>query len=522
MPSKPTKHLRTGRTRYSVVAAIVCATAATGAFAHKSGSNNSPDTDPTIPTFYPTPTRHYMQSSVSVCDQGSFFVGGKLKATHYQRSSTRSTTPQVVMIGQMYVQFQIPMKYNDYPLILVSGGAHTGASLESTPDGREGWAPYAFRKNIPTFIVDQSGRGRSGFDASVIHEGVAKLTDADPANDAEGRALIPNFLVLGTADWWNGTFGHLVNPQTGQPTGPGPASVFVDQLVPHGWSPLDPNPVTVHGPGVMPQFPIHTTAPEIAPDNLLPKGEVPAGTIAGPMEYYLLHYYRQLVPNSEQTLPQGECPTCVPTTISPGSFGPGHTWTPRNIAELIEQLGKIYGGAVLATHSQSGPIGHHAIRYLKNRNALKYLKGLITVEGTGVTLANAGLAAADFDTVPYVVVKGDYSATSTQSQAIVDELIARRKSGLGKAAVEYIKLDEKPDIANAWPYALKRPVMEGITHMMMNGSDEGRGYDQNDVMQVILNWSKAHISRMSKSIECKRDDRDDHHCSYKNKRYYCH
>jgi hypothetical protein len=504
----------------SLAAAVGLALAPVGASAHGNQSQPSPDDDPTIPTYYPTPTRHYMKSSVNVCDQGSFFVGGKLKTTYYERSSTRSATPQAVMIGQMYVQFQIPMKFNDWPVIFVSGGAHTGASLESTPDGREGWGPYIFRKNIPTFIVDQSGRGRSGFDASAIHEGVAKLTDSDPSNDAEGRSLIPNFLVLGTADWWNGTFGHLVNPATGQPTGPGPANIFVDQLVPHGWSSLDPD--TSHGPGVMTQFPIHATSPEIIPDELEPKGEVPVGTIAGPKEFYLLNYWRQLVPNSEQTLPEGDCSTCVPTKISAGAFASGHTWTPVNIAELVEQLGKIYGGAIVATHSQSGPIGHHAIRILKQHGALKYLKGLITIEGTSVTLANAGLTAADLDDVPYLVVKGDYSGTSSASQGIVDELIARRKTGQGKAAVEYIKLDEAPNIVNAWPYALKRPVMEGITHMMMDGSDEGRGYDSSDIMQMILNWSTAHIAKMKTAIACKRDDRDnDHHCHWRF-RHWCH
>ena len=502
-------------------AALVFGALATGTWAHNDdhgndhgnnhgndhGNNhggNSPDNDPSIPTFYPTPTRHYLKSSVNVCDQGSFFVGGMLKPTYYERSSVRSATPQVVMIGQMYVSFQIPMKFDDYPVIFVSGGAHTGASLESTPDGREGWAPYALRKDIPTFVVDQSGRGRSGFDVSAIHEGVAKLTDADPSNDAEGRNLIPNTLVLGTADWWQGTFGHLVNPATGQPTGPGPANVFVDQLVPHGWSSLDPDPATTHRPGVKTQFPIHATSPEIIPPNLIPKGEQVPGTLAGPKEYYLLNYWRQLVPNSEQTLPGGMCPTCLPTTISAGGFASGHTWTPVNVAELVEQLGKIYGGAVIATHSQGGPIGHHAIRYLKQHGTLKYLKGLITIEGTGVTLANAGLTEADFDNIPYLVVKGDYSATSTQSQGIVDALIARRKTGAGKAAVEYIKLDEKPSPASAWPGPLKRPVMEGITHMMMDGSDEGRGYDSNDIMQMILNWSTAHVSKMKKKISCSR------------------
>jgi hypothetical protein len=494
-------------THCCLAAVLACTSASTGALAH--GNGPKPGGPPKNQSIYPSPSHRYMKESISVCDQGSFFVGGMLKKTYYERSSTRSATPQVMMIGQMYVQFQIPMKFNDYPVIFVSGGAHTGASLESTPDGREGWAPYTFRKDIPTFVVDQSGRGRSGFDASAIHEGVAKLSDADTSNDAEGRSLIPNFLVLGTADWWQGTFGHLVNPATGLPTGPGPANVLVDQLVPHGWSSKDPD--TSHGPGVMPQFPIHSTSPEIIPEGLIPKGEQVAGTLAGPQEYYLLNYWRQLVPNSEQTLPGGTCATCTPTTISAGAFASGHTWSPVNFAELVEQLGKIYGGAVVATHSQGGPIGHHAIRILKQHGALKYLKGLITIEGTGATLANAGLLAEDFDNIPYLVVKGDYSATSTQSQGIVDAIIARRKAGGGRAAVEYIKLDEAPSIANAWPAAFKRPVMQGITHMMMNGTDEGRGYDANDVMDVILNWSGKHISKMKNKQTCDRDDdRHDH------------
>jgi len=44
--------------------------------------------------------------------------------------------------------------------------------------------------------------------------------------------------------------------------------------------------------------------------------------------------------------------------------------------------------------------------------------------------------------------------------------------------------------------------MLGTTHMMMNGSDEGYGYDSNDIMQVILNWSTAHIPKMKKPITC--------------------
>ncbi len=119
----------------------------------------------------------------------------------------------------MYLSFQIPTKYRDYPLILVSDDGHIGAALESTPDGREGWGHYAPSHNIPTFVVDQSDHERSSFDARVIHECVGKLPDNDPTNDEEGKRMIPAFLMAGV-DTWTFCYGHLVNPLTGQPTGP--------------------------------------------------------------------------------------------------------------------------------------------------------------------------------------------------------------------------------------------------------------------------------------------------------------
>jgi len=81
-------------------------------------------------------------------------------------------TPQQFTIGQMYVQFQIPARLSapGWPVIMVHGSTHTGAALESTPDGREGWYPYFVRNGVATYVVDQSGRGRSGFDQSVLHE----------------------------------------------------------------------------------------------------------------------------------------------------------------------------------------------------------------------------------------------------------------------------------------------------------------------------------------------------------------
>jgi hypothetical protein len=454
-------------------------------------------------TQYPGPKKRYLSGKkLELCDQGSFFVGGVLKTTNYT-SVPPTATPQTVTLGQMYVSFQIPAKYRDYPVIMISGGGHTGACLESTPDGREGWGHYAVRHGIPTFIVDQSGRGRSGFDSTSILEGKAKLTDADPTNDAEGAALIPPMLSFGPSAAYTAWFGHLVDPATGLARVPPPSNILTDMLVPHG-NPLDTN--VGHDPGVRPQYPLTTISEPIEPDNLVRTGSWGPAPY-GPAEAYKLDYYKQIVPNAESTLPGSVCPTCTPQNLI-GGFGSGNTWTSRNLAELVENLGKNYGGAIVATHSQSGPIGHHAVRILRDRGKLHYLKGLITVEGVSCSLTAHGLTAADFDNVPYMVLKGDYTGTNASCVDTVNAIKARRAAGQGKAAVELMHLDEAPNAATAWPAPLNRPIMKGITHMMMLGSDEGYGYDSSDIMAVILKWSDKYIRKPSKSFDC---DDDDHH-----------
>ena len=120
---------------------------------------------------------------VTLEDQGSFFIGGVTKVTEHATppgtpagppgaATPPGPVPQQITIGQMYVQFQIPAKQSKpgWPVIMVHGSTHTGAALESTPDGREGWYPYFVRKGVATYVVDQSGRGRSGFDHTVLYE----------------------------------------------------------------------------------------------------------------------------------------------------------------------------------------------------------------------------------------------------------------------------------------------------------------------------------------------------------------
>jgi hypothetical protein len=364
-------------------------------------------------------------------------------------------TPNQITIGQMYVQFQIPAnkKANMPPVIMVHGSTHTAACLESTPDGREGWAPYFVRNGIATYIVDQAGRGRSGFDESVIHEAAAMVRNGDAAN---GAAKIPTFGRITDNGAWTAWFGHLV---------PAGSNIETGTLIRHG-DPGDPPTDTSHGKDYFPAYPLTTDPSIVARAGAL--GDKPGG----PDNYYALEYYKQLVPNAEVTLPGSTCATCDPKEISPAN-----TWTPLDLALLVERL----GGAVVATHSQSGIMGHHMVRILKERGHLGLLKGLITIEGS-CSLPNSGLSAADFDNIPYMAMKGDYTATSEVCDATVNAIKARRAGGQGSAKADYIKLDE-----------LGNPIFNGTTHMMMLGTNNL------EVADVILNWAAKNIHANSRS-----------------------
>ena len=400
--------------------------------------------------------KKFLTKPLVIEDQGSFFIGGVPKVTNYASAPTPNNpnpapAPNQITIGQMYVQFQIPQtkKRATPPVIMVHGSSHTAACLESTPDGREGWYPYFVRKGISTYLVDQAGRGRSGFDESVLQEGTATIRNGDVPG---GLALLPGFQRISDNGAWTNWFGHLDPPDS---------NILTGKLIRHG-DPGDPQTDgTVHGNDYMPAYPLSAQDPGIAARS----GAI-GQTPAGPNNYYALEYYKQLVPNAEATLPGSICASCEPKEIAPAN-----TWTPMDLALLVEKL----GGAVVATHSQSGIMGHPMVRILKERGHLDLLKGLVTIEGS-CSLPNSGLKPEDFDNIPYLALKGDYTATSEVCQTTVDQINARRAAGQGIAKAEYIKLDE-----------LKNPVFKGTTHMMMIGTNNL------EVADVILNWTNENI-----------------------------
>lgn len=402
--------------------------------------------------------KRFLTAPLTIDDQGSFFIGGVQKVTNHATvpappapgaapAPPAAEVPHQITIGQMYVQFQIPArKYGvGWPVIMVHGSTHTGACLESTPDGREGWYPYFVRKGVPSYVVDQAGRGRSGFDESVIHEGEARIASGDVQG---GTEMIPGFGRITDDGAWTNWFGHLV---------PANSTVLTGTLVPHGDT-ADPNPNPDGFRHVAPRFPIDT-----ADQSLVSRAGAIGPAPAGSAGYYALEYYKQLVPNAEVTLPGSTCSACDPSAIAPAN-----TWTPQNLASLVERL----GGAIVVTHSQSGIMGHHMTRILKERGHLGLLKGLVTLEGS-CSLPNSGLTVADFDNIPYLALKGDYTGTSMVCQDTVSAINARRANKLGTAKAEYLKLDEMG--------------MLGVTHMMML---DKRNLE---IADVILGWVNRNV-----------------------------
>src|SRR5262250_912197 len=134
-------------------------------------------------------------------DEGGFFVNAKKVSSAYPGASL-ATGPAAagnITINQMYVHYRIPAGPKGVPLVLVHGSNHTGMTYETTPDGREGWATWFVRQGHPVYVVDHSGRGRSGFNPTPVN------AVRDGGADAKG---LPT-LFLGTLErsWSNFRFG---------------------------------------------------------------------------------------------------------------------------------------------------------------------------------------------------------------------------------------------------------------------------------------------------------------------------
>ncbi|WP_256988402.1 alpha/beta fold hydrolase [Bordetella genomosp. 9] len=122
-------------------------------------------------------------------DEGSFFVGGRERASETLSLTQKYDPRGTVTVDQMYVQYQVPVNAKPYSITLIHGCCLTGKTWETTPDGRMGWNQYFVRKGYATYTIDQAGRGRSATDISginAVHLGKA-APDSLPAVFAAGH-----------------------------------------------------------------------------------------------------------------------------------------------------------------------------------------------------------------------------------------------------------------------------------------------------------------------------------------------
>ncbi len=84
----------------------------------------------------------------------TFHVGG-----HYIPDGTGGHT----MVGQMWVRRYGAANSPQLPVVLIHGGAQTGAFYEQTPDGRRGFAALLADHGRSVYVVDLPGVGRSRY-----------------------------------------------------------------------------------------------------------------------------------------------------------------------------------------------------------------------------------------------------------------------------------------------------------------------------------------------------------------------
>jgi len=114
------------------------------------------------------------------------------------------------MVGQMYVEMRIPQNQtHPYPIVMLHGGTRSGTTFTGTPDGREGWAQYFARRGYAVYVVDQPGRGRSGYAEAY-----------GPSRVADGESAQRRYLQQSKYKSWPQAHLHTQWPGSGEPDDP--------------------------------------------------------------------------------------------------------------------------------------------------------------------------------------------------------------------------------------------------------------------------------------------------------------
>jgi pimeloyl-ACP methyl ester carboxylesterase len=148
---------------------------------------------------------------LSLARDGYFYVNAK----------TTSADGKTYVTDQMYVEERVPARRTHaYPIVMVHGGTMSGVNFTGTPDGREGWAQYFVRQGYAVYVVDQPGRGRSGYLPATY----------GPARNVESTNSFARFVSQEKSKLWPQAVLHTQWPGTGNPDDLAAQQVMASQL----------------------------------------------------------------------------------------------------------------------------------------------------------------------------------------------------------------------------------------------------------------------------------------------------
>jgi pimeloyl-ACP methyl ester carboxylesterase len=139
----------------------------------------------------------------------------------YVNAKTTTVNGKTFVTDQMYVEMRVPARQtHPYPIVMVHGGTMSGVNFTGTPDGREGWAQYFVRQGYAVYVVDQPGRGRSGYLAATY----------GPSRNVESTNSRARFVAQEKSKLWPQAALHTQWPGTGEPDDPATQQLMASQL----------------------------------------------------------------------------------------------------------------------------------------------------------------------------------------------------------------------------------------------------------------------------------------------------
>lgn len=369
------------------------------------------------------------KGSINLKAQGSFFIGGN---AHQVDTPYAGTSPGGSMINQMYVQYQIPARANKLPpIVFVHGCCLSSKTWETTPDGRMGWFEYFTRKGYKTYMADQVGRARSGFDA-VQYQKVRYDAAAPPFTD-------------------DGNGAGCINPPASStnclpPSASGTANPHVliatDMFA---WN------VFRYGKPCTAPCGAFTSPPTIAP---YPDQQFPMETV---------------LPGGSQTFFKQVIPDMSASLGTFGSLAADIRPTPQRMAVLANKL----SGAILVGHSQSSSFPTKAA--LQDPTGVK---GIIQLEtGCFGTLTPADIEI--LKKIPILIIEGDHyvQADGVTPAVKPPATCVTQKQQLDAAGGDftYIHLPTLPEIGT------------GNSHMFM------QDHNNLKIADLIMKWIRTHV-----------------------------